>query len=276
MRATAEPSTLQSVIYRAVQISFLALAGLTLAAPLSPAHANNNVTLADARPVAPPAVTETTQDPPTAPVPPSPMAVAGEGADDAAATAGSLLKRAFDYFKNDNNKAAAEAFKAAIATGNLNDAGRALAYWHIFVAEEALGDRNASSDALSSFVVVAQDVMDIREQLRYAEDDSGDFVDRFDLKRRLARARAMLSVAWAYHVGWFGRSTAAPVPVQSTAEMNYFLELAPPCARAHDRHIQASAPAAVPGTAAHMSEVDLSCDGDHDKTSYFFQVVGED
>jgi hypothetical protein len=265
-------------VIKAVQISsVVALAGYAAFGGLSVANAASPLTaimLADARPVNPPTVVQTSGT--TAPQAVASAEPSVKPAADDSSTAGGLLKRAFEFFKNDQNRAAADTFKSAIATGNLNDAGRALAYWHIFVAEEAMGNRNASSDALSSFVVVAQDVMEIRERLRYAEDDSGDFVDRFDLKRRLARARALLSVAWAYHTNWFGRSTTAPVPVHSTAEMNYFLELAPPCARSHDRKVQASIAHPVAGESTSMSEVDLSCDGSHDKTSYYFQVVAED
>jgi hypothetical protein len=197
----------------------------------------------------------------------------GEPAEDGV-SAGALLRRAFDFFKRDDNAAAANAFRAAIATGSLNDAGRALAYWHVYVCEQSLTHNDRAADALSSFVVVAQDVLEIREHLRYAEDDSGDFVDRFDLKRRLARARAMLSVAWAGETSGFGRSAEAPVPVHSSAEMNYFLELAPPCARAQDRRIQSS-PKNAPG-ASNVAEVNLSCEGSQGQASYFFQVVEDD
>lgn len=188
---------------------------------------------------------------------------------DDAASAGALLKRAFDYFKQDKNAMAAATFRAAVNTGNLNDAGRALAYWHIYVAEESIGDTDRGVDALASFVVVAQDVIEMREQMRYAEDDSGDFVDRFDLKRRLTRARAMMSVAWAAHANEFGRSEGQPVPVHSLAEKNYFLEMAPPCG-----HSSKGTAAASP-TSAGVEQVNLTCDGG-ERTSYYFQVVQDD
>jgi hypothetical protein len=235
------------------------------------------VTLPTAAQLAPETALRTADAKP-APAPAPAVEVAQAPADDAdgsgeGANAGALLRRAFEFFKHDDNAAAANAFRAAIATGSLNDAGRALAYWHVYVSEQSLSHTDRAADALASFVVVAQDVIDIREHLRYAEDDSGDFVDRFDLKRRLARARAMLSVAWAGQTKEFGRSAGAPVPVHSSAEMNYFLELAPPCARSQDRHI-VSSPKNAPGP-SNVAEVNMTCDGNQGQASYFFQVVDD-
>lgn len=202
--------------------------------------------------------------------------VAERGGDDGGGDgdeppAGALLKRAFEFFKNDKNSEAADAFRAAIATGNLNDAGRALAYWHIFVAEQSDGHTDRAAEALAGFEVIAQDVLDIREQLKYAEDDNGDFVDRFDVKRRLARARAILSANWAGRVVWFGRSAQSPVPIHNSTEMNYFLELAPPCARAADRHIENVPPSVL----SDVAQVQLFCNAGLGKASYFFQVIAE-
>ena len=202
---------------------------------------------------------------------PSAAQAPGEPTDDSD-SAGALLKRGFDFFSADKNQEAADMFRAAVATGNLNDAGRALAYWHIYVAEQSMAHVDIAADALEAFVVVSQDVLEIRGQLKYAEDDSGDFVDRFDLKRRLARARATLSADWAGHVGIFGRSSRNPVPIHSVTEMNYFLELAPPCAQANDRSVAAGP---QQSGAAGVSEVDMSCNAGAGKVSYYFQVVPE-
>lgn len=201
------------------------------------------------------------------PVPmPLPPTVAAAPSDAETATAGALLKRAFDFFKDDHNAEAAATFRAALATGNLNDAGRALAYWHIYLSEQSQGRANQGIDALASFVVVAQDVLSIREQLRYAEDDSGDFVDRFDLKRRLSRARAILSAAWAGQTGAFGRSAEQPVLVHNSAERDFFLQMMPPCGHPHGRRVATRQEDRV-------QQVDLSCVGETNQASYYFQTV---
>jgi hypothetical protein len=150
-------------------------------------------------------------------------------------SAAGLLERAFVHFQQDRHAAAAQSFRAAIATGNLNDAGRALAYWHIFLTESMLDHRDDGAEALSSFVVVGQDVVDARNTMRYAVTSSGDFIERFDLSNRLSRARALLSAAWADRVPAFGRSADEPVPIFDETELDYFLASVDTCVNASDR-----------------------------------------
>jgi hypothetical protein len=177
-----------------------------------------------------------------------------------------LLKRAFTFFEQDENMMAIAMFRAAINTGNLNDAGRALAYWHIYVAYTALSQPEDASEALLMFTVVAQDVLDVREQMRYADEGHGDFVQRFDLSNRLARARASLSASWAKQAEPFGRTARQPVLVHDATEKNFFLEIAAmPCA---GRHL-VTAP-----VVDHVEQVNMSCDG-QPTAQYFFQTVGD-
>lgn len=177
-----------------------------------------------------------------------------------------LLKRAFTFFEQDENIMAIAMFRAAINTGNLNDAGRALAYWHIYVAYTAVNQPEDASEALLMFTVVAQDVLDVRDQMRYADDGHGDFVQRFDLRNRLARARASLSASWAKQAEPFGRTARQPILVHDDQEKNFFLEIAAmPCA---GRHL-VTAP-----MVDHVEQVDMTCDG-QPPTQYFFQTVGD-
>jgi hypothetical protein len=152
-------------------------------------------------------------------------------------SAAALLERGFLSFRHDQPADARQAFTAAIATGNLNDAGRAVAYWHIFLANQQQGDVDGGAEALNAFLVAAQDLLDERGTRGVAATSSGDFVDRFDLERRMARARAVLSAVWAAKVLAYGRSAAYPVVVKDETELGYFLELAPPCAQASDRQV---------------------------------------
>ena len=179
------------------------------------------------------------------------------------------LKRGFELLRVEQNVAAAYAFRTAIGTNTLNDAGRALGYWHIYLAEQGSDRHSAASDALSSFVVVAEDILQIRASLRYAEDGSQDFVDRFDLKRRLARARAVLSASWSHHALAFGRSEGHPVPVHSLVEQDYFLEMATPCGDHAARH---EGPEAGNN---HLLQVELTCPG-VPPAHYFLERVAEE
>ena len=72
-------------------------------------------------------------------VPAEAAAVPESPAPDDGDRASFFLRLGFTSFRYDNHQAAALAFRDAISTGSLNDAGRALAYWHIFMAEKNLG-----------------------------------------------------------------------------------------------------------------------------------------
>lgn len=187
--------------------------------------------------------------------------------DDASASASAWLERALAALQNDQPALAAAALHAALATGDLNDAGRTLAYWYVYVAEQAQGHTQAARNALADFVVVAQDVMAARRDVRFAEQRGSDFVDRFDLAGRLARSRAVLSLAWTERAPDFGRSAATAVPVHDEQEMAYFLELAPPCAhRLEKEAVQES----VAGERPDLTRVTLRCAGLAAPTAYFF------
>ncbi len=181
--------------------------------------------------------------------------------------AGVLLERAFVYFHHDRPQAAANAFRAAIATGNLNDAGRTLAYWHIFLCESRLRNEDVGTEALASFVVVAEDVLDARDSTRYAVTTTGDFVDRFDLASRVARARGLLSATWARRVPAFGRTADNPVPVHNDAEGEFFLRYAPPCGEADERQVQRQILVAKD----HIERATVACEAAPRGAEYFLQ-----
>lgn len=196
---------------------------------------------------------------------PHPAADSNEGA-------AGRLGLAFQLLSAGHHQAASSQFQSAIDTGELNDAGRALAYWHIALAQTAIGDASHAQDALQGFVVVSVDLLAQSQSVPEASDPSSDFVTRFDLRRRVARARAELSAAWAEHTSSFGRSLTTPVPVHSDAEMHYFLELAPPCPPGHAR--RAFQARLTPAQAsAGLSQVQLSCDGSQVEAEYYFVAV---
>jgi hypothetical protein len=141
--------------------------------------------------------------------------------------ASDLLQQGFAALSDRQPHQAVALLQAAVATGELNEAGRTLAYWYLFVAWQRLGGEHQSAEALLSFVTVAADLMDdLAEQSSPTADL---FAERFDLKRRLARARATLSAVWAAKADGFGRRSSQPVPVQSSLEQDYFIRLMVPC-----------------------------------------------
>jgi len=181
---------------------------------------------------------------------------------------GALLEQGLVMFRRGHYTDAETSFTAAIGTGRLNDAGRALAYWHIFVSERHRGRIDHSTDALSSFVILAEEILEARRSVRYAVDSEGDFVDRFMLPERLDRARAIISATWANRALGFGRSQTLPVPIRSPAEQEYFLQLTAPCSAAADRTVSRKQ---LPIDA--IEQVTLTCDieGTQSSVDFYFQ-----
>lgn len=182
-------------------------------------------------------------------------------------SASALLEQALDALQAERPSVATAALRAALATGDLNGAGRTVAYWYLYVAEQARRNAPAARDALADFVVVGEDVLALRHDVRFAEAGGSDFVDRFDLEGRLARSRATLSLAWADRVPGYGRDVAHAVPVRDAQEMAYFLELAPPCAhrlevRANERQLEGGS----------ITQVELTCDGLGRPARYYFHT----
>ncbi len=186
-------------------------------------------------------------------------------------SAAGLLERAFMHFQDDQHSEAAHTFRAAIGTGNLNDAGRALAYWHIFLSDSLNDREDDGADALASFVVVGQDVLDSRNTMRYAVTTSGDFVERFNLSNRLSKARAMLSVKWANRMPQFGHSVDEPIPVFDEAEAEHFVHLASPCSEAIVRDV--SRDVIHDGQTAHIERITIDCTGAPAPVEFYIEFI---
>ena len=157
-------------------------------------------------------------------------------------SAAAILEHAFAALRAERMRLAGMLFRNAIRSGGLNDAGRAWAYWHIYVTERDRGAMDASADALSSFVVVGQNLLERRQRIA-AERAAGaaGFAKRFDLPKRLSLARAMLSVIWSPRIQLYGRSKSRPMVVKNAREIDYFIQLAAPCGNSDVREITADA-----------------------------------
>jgi hypothetical protein len=182
------------------------------------------------------------------------------------------LQQGFTLLQHEQFAQGVAALHTAIATQELNDAGRALAYWHIFGAEQNLGHVAAAHNALADFVVVASDLMAQAYGAKEMEGAERTFIDQFDLPGRLARSRATLSLAWAARAPSYGRTVKTPVSVHSETEMRYFIDLAPPCAQAIDRKIS-QRPLHINASGHPISQVTLHCAKMAQPIDYFFEVV---
>ena len=181
---------------------------------------------------------------------------------------GKLLEQGLVLFQSRAFRTSAMAFNAAIATDRLNDAGRALAYWHVFVAQRSLGETDLANDALSSFVILGYDLMEARDHTPYA----AGFVERFMLSEKIAQARAIMSATWAERTIGFGRSSDLPVPVRSINELLYFLDMVAPCHESAERIIQRqkTGPAA-PEVQVEQATVSCHSGQSEQRSDFFFQ-----
>lgn len=93
---------------------------------------------------------------------------------------------------------AIQAFEIAIDTDSLNLAGRAVSYWVLGNSYMVMGDVDSAMDSFMGFTVVGQDIMDIRDEVKFAVTPDGkDFVDNFDLETKLSNAVKYLNDTWS-------------------------------------------------------------------------------
>ncbi len=212
------------------------------------------------------ATVRTANEPAINVIPPAPDKADIENDD---LTAGELLEMALAYLRHGDDQAASMAFQRAIDTGYLSDAGRALAYWYIHLAEKSRGSIDKSINALTGFVVLAEDLLEEASPYRYASQDREDFIWQFDLDRRLSLARAVMSATWAERAQGYGLSLEHPVSVHNDMEMSYFIELASPCAN-HSQEVKRHTLMASGGM---VEQVLVQCTGNPTESiSYFFEI----
>lgn len=183
-------------------------------------------------------------------------------------TASELLEVALGFLKSGQDGVAAEAFSRAIATGYLSDAGRSLAYWYIHLAHKSQGNKDASIDALASFVILAEDLMSNRGAYQFAGGQPDDFIMQFDLSRRLSLARAVMSSSWAKRSSTFGRSAQHPVMVHDDIELAYFVELSSACM--NGGHEMARQTLLVNGELIH--QVTIHCSPKATAQNFYFEI----
>jgi hypothetical protein len=188
------------------------------------------------------------------------------------ATASLLIEQGFFFMDTESFKEAATAFRGAIATNRLNPTGQAMSYWHVFIVEHRLGNYNASAEALSCFIVVAQDSAELRKQARGTQ-SSRDFFVRFEMEDKISQARAILSATWSNRSFTFGRTSSRAVPVNTQAELDYFLDLMEPCSTqepesSHSRNVLAD-------QGQRLQEVTFVCATPLSNVSYFFDLQQE-
>jgi hypothetical protein len=103
--------------------------------------------------------------------------------------AGQWLDQAFSLWHDEHYAACIAALREALNTQELNDAGQAMAYWHIYLCEQAMGHPSAAKNALADFVAVADAMVADGAMGLPDTAEARAFREKFDLNGRLARAR---------------------------------------------------------------------------------------
>jgi hypothetical protein len=185
------------------------------------------------------------------------------------ARASDYLALGLSHYQANQKPEAARAFERALSTGNLNNQGRALAYWHLFLAERDGNLQGAGADALESFVTVAQLLLDDRAS---GSDDSGDnvaeFIDGFNVSERMLLGQLVLDALWARRDPSFGRTPDRPVRVRDAEAERLFVQLYRPC-------MQTEAPAVQFSAARHpvqgrVDRAQISCTNAGPELSFYF------
>ncbi len=190
--------------------------------------------------------------------------------------------RASDYlalgltFFNGNQKLEAiESFQRALETGDLNNQGRALAYWHLFLSyrDDSLSSHGA--EALVSFVTVARllmqqslDAIDGEDLLEHVR----AFIERFDLRDRLMLAEVTLEALWAHRDGNYGRTPERPVLLGGARAQRLFLHVFKPCDQdtsSENARVRISKSAFTVNEQA-IDEAKITCPGQDRTISLFF------
>jgi len=190
--------------------------------------------------------------------------------------------RASDYlalgltFYNGNQKVeAVDAFQRALETGDLNNQGRALAYWHLFLSyrDDKLSSQGA--EALASFVTVSRllmqqsvDKLDGEDLLEHVV----TFIERFDLRDRLMLAEVTLEALWAHHDNGYGRSPDRPVLLGGARAQRLFLHVFKPCTEeeSNENARVRIVKAVFTVNAQPIDEAKISCPGQDKVVSLYF------
>ncbi|MCK5690684.1 hypothetical protein KAI87_15495 [Myxococcota bacterium] len=165
-------------------------------------------------------------------------------------------------------------FDDALKSGFLNDGARAIAYWNLYYAHNQLKRDDACLEAISSFIVVAEELLYPVDSSRLTQEVYRDFIESFNLKRRLERARAKIAAAWSERSNDYGRSRDYPIRIRSDMEKIYFIGFAQPCSTGPLEFVKTRSLGL--SNDAHLERVEVHCR--HDKNQkipkyFFFEVA---
>ncbi len=104
------------------------------------------------------------------------------------------LEMGFAQYKEKYWLRAIKSFENAIYTEELNEAGLLVAYWTIASCYMQIGNTDKAASILYDFVLVAQDVLESKQQ--YSAPDGSDFSEYFELEDKLDYAVHYINIVW--------------------------------------------------------------------------------
>ena len=185
------------------------------------------------------------------------------------AKASDYLAMGLTFYQANQKSDAARAFNFALSTGNLNNQGRALAYWHLFLAHRDANLQGPGAEALESFVTVSTDLLDQTG----GEEESGanvrEFIDGFNLTERMLLAELVLDALWARRDPEFGRTPERPVQVRDADAERLFVQLFKPCVQSEAPEVKFSA-GRHPRRGQRVDKAQISCPNAGPPMSFYF------
>jgi len=128
-----------------------------------------------------------------------------------------LLSKGLFHFETGNALGTIQSFQKALDTDSLNEAGMALAYWHIGQSLDALSRTSEACEAFLAFIEHAETMHEspVKQMMMILE---------MDLRGKLDHARAYLIAAWyAYSGTDYAQTDENPAICHTNQELKNFV-----------------------------------------------------
>lgn len=110
-------------------------------------------------------------------------------------------------------------FENAIMTNKLNSMGKVVSHWHIALSWAELNNEDETGEALLSFIMAGQDILDSKLSDSFASLDS--FIEEFLLIPRMDWAKSYMNMVWVKRSREFGRKLYNPIIVENKRQLEF-------------------------------------------------------
>lgn len=110
-------------------------------------------------------------------------------------------------------------FENAIRTNKLNSMGKVVSHWYIAMSWIELHNEDEVGEALSSFIMVGQDILDSKLSDSFISLDN--FIEEFLLISKMDWAKSYINVVWVKRSKEFGRKLYNPIIVENKGQLKF-------------------------------------------------------